>query len=310
MSVCFGVECCYMSKFTLYLDESGSTSFTQKTLTSRGVHFAIGAIAVEHKEDASLSAYFEYLKRKHSLGLIKPFHSYDIFENTTSSQFLTPAKSRLLCASLAEFIEISPIKFNVLYLNREECRKYFKIKKSIESADITKHIHGQTILDLPYDIVSTQVLWWFSNEVLSDHDKGSITAESREMDDHALLDSFIRNKMPDNFSILKPNNKAYRSFEAKLNLKANYMRARVTSLKFENKTAECPGLELADLISYVTFLSLEGRLRQFNNKGLPELWKVIKRKMENKNPTQIEGKKFSESLCRSRVNKISKFVSI
>ena len=72
-----------MSKFTLYLDESGSTSFTQKTLNSRGVHFAIGAVAVEHKEDASLSAYFEYLKRKHSLGLIKPFHSYDIFENNS-----------------------------------------------------------------------------------------------------------------------------------------------------------------------------------------------------------------------------------
>jgi hypothetical protein len=46
-----------MNKFTLYLDESGATSFTQRTPQSQGSHFAIGALAVERNEDASLAAY-------------------------------------------------------------------------------------------------------------------------------------------------------------------------------------------------------------------------------------------------------------
>ncbi len=296
-----------MKKYTLYLDESGSTSFTQETLVSRGVNFAICSIAVEHSEDSSLSAYFEYLKKKHSLGSIKPFHSYDIFENIHSAQYLSPSKSKLLCKSLAEFIEIAPIRFNVFYINREKCRKYFQIKKSITNIEINAHQYGQLIRDLPYDLVSTQALWWFSGDILSSESRGSVTAESREVDDHALLDSFIRNKAPDNFVIFPAGHKGHRPFEQKLHQNAVLMRQRVTSLKFENKIAECPGLELADLISYITFQYINKKLNQFSDKGVPELWDVIRKKMDNKKPTQIEGLMFSESLCRSRVNKISKF---
>jgi hypothetical protein len=55
---------------------------------------------------------------------------------------------------------------------------------------------------------------------------------------------------------------------------------------------------------------LKGQLSEFSDKRIPELWTVIKNRMENKKPTQIEGSLFSESLCRSRVNKISKFNNI
>ena len=79
---------------------------------------------------------------------------------------------------------------------------------------------------------------------------------------------------------------------------------------FETKIGECPGLEIADLISYLTYLDLENKLNTFDSRDLPKLWRVVKSKMQGKKPQQIKGKKLAHSLSRNRVHKISKFVRI
>jgi hypothetical protein len=45
----------------------------------------------------------------------------------------------------------------------------------------------------------------------------------------------------------------------------------ITGIKFENKKGLCGGLEVANLISYISFLSVNKRIKEFQLRGIPAL---------------------------------------
>lgn len=292
-------------KFTLYLDESGMPEFTSITGSTRSRNFIISAITTDDLEDRNLSGYFEYLKRRHGLTMGTPFHSYDVFENTKSDCYLTPPKARSLVKSLIEFFKLTPLNFRVFYVDKEEVRSYFGINPKLRGKDYSDY-DGSAINSVNYSICAANAFRWFSDKVLAKNDRGAIIAESRDRSDKSLIDAFLDCKDAGMYAQAKKM-KHQRKCDKELKRMAKLMKIQLTSLKFETKSGECPGLEIADLVSYLTYLNLEGKIDAFRNKNISKLWNLIKRKMQGRKPHKITGRKCSETLSRNRVHKITNF---
>jgi hypothetical protein len=285
-------------KHTLYVDESGGHALTD----TRSENFLLTGLSIENVKDVEISAYFEFLKRKHGIPPGHPFHSVDLFEARGNNSFLTPKKAKSIIVSLAEFIKIVPVEIKVLALSKKNLREVLGINPDIARPELAKKLRsagdvGSETRDISYDILASNLFLWFSSHSLWRADsKGGIIAESRKESDHSLLTAFLQCKEPDN----------YRSNEVAIKKKVEKMTKRVTSIKFENKTGECAGLEFADLISYVSFLALNRRLT-FRPIGIAKIWRAIQPKIHGGKIEILSGTNLTKWLPSNRVHKISNF---
>jgi len=273
-------------KYILYLDESGCSSLTDYVSKK----FLLTGVMIDRKEDIEISAYFNFIKRKYNIPINHPFHSYDIFDNKRSSSYLTNANAKAVTSSLAEFIDITPIKFKVFMLDKNKLRRFFGFKK-----DSFKGIPRGRRKDkeIGYDILASRLIFWFARELEKKSAKGEVVADSRRKSDIILLDAYLNCQTPSNFNksdIITLSEEAHNN---------------ITSIKFEKKTGLCGGLEIADLISYVSFLAENNKLKKFDTKNIPILWKIIKKNMLRKAIQEIKEENFEKYLTIGRVNRMA-----
>ena len=242
-----------------------------------------------------MSGFFELVKRKNGIAEGQHFHAVDLYEN---NRRLTTSQARALTEALINFLEVVPVRLKVLTLKKGTLRRYFKIRPNITKNTFKKTKLGVETRDIAYDILASNLFFWYGRTSLrKKRSHGAIIAESRNNADHSLLRAFLDCKEPDKYKLSL----------ASVQRGSKNLREKVTSIKFENKNGECPGLEIADVISYVCYLYLNGRLNKFKKRGLTRLWKTIKSKLDDKEIQILSGKSFVEWLPSGRVYRISNF---
>ena len=140
------------------------------------------------------------------------------------------------------------------------------------------------------------MFFWFANHIAHEKEsRGAVVAESRRESDHALLRAYLRCKTPS-----QHNSRNMRNNSEK-------MHKGVSSIRFEEKAGFWPGLEIADLFSYVAYQAVTKRIRtkHFTERGFTILWRTIKNKIESKKINEANAHTFQSNISSNRVNKIS-----
>lgn len=284
-----------MQRHLLYVDESGSGSLTDYYYS----YLFLTGIIIEDKVDLEISAYFNYIKKIYNIPETQAFHSYDLFENIKDSKILlSPKKAKRLVLSLIEFIKVVPIKVSVYYIDKRKLRFFLGMKVGEKSYFRGIQEKSERNQDIPYEILSTKLFFWFSNFLTTKKSLGAVVAESRDVLDYALLKTYLKGKDTNQF----------RSENMKVN--SERMKNHLTSIRFECKGGFWPTLELADLFSYIAFLKITGKIRKrfSTQRDLNKLWKAIETKIERKRIISSTKHTFQTYLGSGRVNRISKLV--
>lgn len=280
-----------MRRYLLYIDESGSGN-----LADDSQNLIITGVIVEDNADSEISGYFSYLKKIYKLPEGSSFHSYDLFENNKSGFFLPVQKAKKLVDSLTEFIKIIPITGSIHYLDKKDLRNFLGMSDN-KKEYFSGSEEAKRWKDIPYEILASKIFFWFSKYVnnIDKMARGAVVAESRREADHALLRAYLRCKTPSQLN--------------SINLKkcSDKMQKQISSIRFEEKTGFWPGLEIADLFSYVAYQSITGEIRskRFTEKNFTLLWKTIKNKIESKKISEADGHTFNSYISPNRVRKIS-----
>jgi len=278
-----------MERYILYIDESGQGSLSDHTQNL----FLTGVI-VEERVDAEISGYFNYIKKIYRLGN-EPFHSYDLFEDQNSSSYLSLKNAQKLVLSLIEFVKIIPIKINIYYLDKKSLRNFLGMGET-EDAYFEGSEESRRWLDLPYEILAAKLFFWFAKCINSKNNcRGAVVAESRRESDHAVLRAYLRCKTPSQYNSQNMKNCSEK------------MQKRISSIRFEEKIGFWPGLEMADLFSYVAYQSKNRKLRKkhFRERNFILLWKEIRHKLEYKKISITNGHTYKTHISPNRVRKIS-----
>ncbi|MFH0854721.1 MAG: hypothetical protein V1891_04485 [bacterium] len=280
-----------MRRYLLYLDESGSGN-----LASDLQNLIITGVIVEDNADSEISGYFNYLKKIYKIPEGTSFHSYDLFENNKSEFFMSTQKAKKLVDSLIEFIKIIPIKLSIHYLDKKKLRNFLGMSDN-KKEYFSGSEEAKRWKDIPYEILASKIFFWFSKYVNSVNRtaRGAVVAESRRQADHALLRAYLRCKTS--------------SQHNSMNLRkcSEKMQKQISSIRFEEKTGFWPGLEIADLFSYVAYQYVIGKIRsrKFTERNFTLLWRTIKNKIEAKKISEADGHTFNSYISSNRVNKIS-----
>ncbi|GEM_PF-2416747 len=285
-----------MKRYLLYIDESGSGN-----LADVSQNLLLTGVSIEEKIDAGISAYFGYIKQIHGLPEGCPFHSYDLFENSNSKYHLPPQKAKKLAISLIEFIKTVPISISIHYIDKKTLRSYLGMQEG-KREYFAGSEEAKRWKDIPYEVLASKMFFWFANSISSQKkdSRGAIVAESRRESDHALLRSYLRCKTPSQYHSKNMKNCSER------------MQRQISSIRFEEKTGFWPGLEIADLFSYVAYQFIVGKLRskKFTEQNFTMLWKAIRNKIDVKKISMADSHTFKTYIPSNEVHKISNKVKI
>ncbi len=209
---------------TLFIDESGKSSLAKKT----NEPFLLTGIIIDDSEKTIIEGFFGYIKLKYGIKQDSPFHSYDIFENTTTK--LADKDLISLSSHLAEFLSLIPIRAHILLVNKDEFNKALGIKNG---DDFKFSAERKEMTEFPYRIMATKLY-------LEKHDQiGQVIADSRRGADYQLIKTL---------SVVK---------EGGANIDENIQKAikeRLNALTFAEKGYLSGGIEITDLISYTSFI--------------------------------------------------------
>jgi len=142
----------------------------------------------------------------------------------------------------------------------------------------------------------SKLFFWFADFLRSKNAKGAIVAESRDYLDQALLRTYLRSK----------NASQYNSFN--LRKKTESMKKYVTSIRFESKEGLWPALELADLVSFLAFQSVNKKIRHFTSRGIKYIWYNVTKKIDKKCIKKATKGSFKAYISTGRIRKISNYV--
>ena len=236
---------------TLLIDESGKASLAEKA----DEPFSIAGVVVMNNEVGTVEGFFRYIKGKYGLPLDKSFHSYDIYENPQTR--LRDEELLDLSTSLAEFISFIPVEITICYTNKVN----FKAALGVTSnEDFKGDSKRKEMKDYPYRVLASKLFTLFATQLDNDDCLGQVLADSRQGGDHQLL-------------------KTLHLWKGK-NIKADkeYLKVRIVAINFAEKGFVSGGLEITDLISYISFFKIRRRLSAVNDLGIPKIWKVIRDK--------------------------------
>lgn len=238
---------------TLFIDESGRSSLAEV----ESEPFVLTGVILENREIQTVEGFFSYIKRKFGIFIDKPFHSYDIYENPKSK--LKDSDLLLLSNSLAEFISLIPIQIYLVIINKNEFKLALGVKTN---EDFKGSAERKEMRNYPYRVMASFLFAMFGKYLEKDNSLGQIIADSRRGADHQLLKTLNLCK------------------EGVVPFKEEYVKAvknSLTALCFAEKGFLSGGLEVTDLISYVSFVRYKRLLSQQNN-GLMNIWEQIKKK--------------------------------
>lgn len=268
-----------MRRYILYVDESGIASLTNKTAK----YFILTGLLIDSSKNSEISAYFSFIKRKCNLNPPDNFHSYDLFENK---------KSQEISEILSSFITTTPLRYNIVMLNKYKLKRYFGFNSNYFKGSQER----KKDKEIGYDILASKLFFWFAGFLSKQRAIGEIIIESRGRPDAILFDTYLNCREPDNFTNQKIKN---------LSKKCQRW---IVSIRFENKIGVCGGLELSDLISYIAYLYITKKLQGLEKKGIKGIWKSIKKNntlLRKSVIKEVKKSEFIKYLKSSRVRKIS-----
>lgn len=244
-----------MGKSTLFIDESGKSGL----FSDEKEPFIMTGVILDNQEIDAIEGFFTYIKRKYGIDDTKPFHSYHIFENEETK--LIDSKLIDLAKTLAEYISLIPIQLTIIKIDK----KTFKEAIGLENAEqCSGSKEKKNIPELPYKVLASQLFKWFT-DYLEDNDHiGQIVVDSRRGGDHELLETFH----------LYQEGHSHQVSEEM----SEIMKERITAICFADKNFLSGGLEITDLLSYVTFFRVRELLTQNEHIGIPIIWNEIKNK--------------------------------
>src|SRR3989344_694234 len=142
-----------MKHSTLFLDESGKSSLAEK----QNEPFVLTGVILDENEIIPVEGFFNYIKRKYEIDTVKPFHSYDIFENPGSK--LLRVKARSLMETLTDFIALIPIKVYIVSVDKASFKQALGVKSNDDFKGSTER---KEMKDYPYRIMSSVIFKWFA----------------------------------------------------------------------------------------------------------------------------------------------------
>lgn len=247
------------NKSTLYIDESGKSSL--KELENNP--FVMTGLIIEDREISSIEGYFNYIKRKFNIEPDKPFHSYHFFEHPQDK--LSDPKLLELAKMLSDFIDLIPAKIKIIEIDKKEFKKALGIKSD---DDFKGSKEKREIPDFPYRVMASTLFAWFGVYLKENKVIGQIIADSRRGADHHLLNTL---------NMCKQGNVPFTNKETSL-----VINEKITAICFSEKHFLSGGLEITDLVSYVSYFRARRLISQNKHIGIDKLWDVISKK------TQIE----------------------
>ncbi len=239
---------------SLYIDESGKSSLAQK----ENEPFLITGVILKDNETQAVEGFFNYIKRKYKIPVDKPFHSYDIYENPRTK--ISESDALALSGTLAEYISLIPIKTTIVVIDKQEFKNVLGIQSN---EDFKGHSKRKEMKDFPYRVMASYLFGWFGKDLETENCIGQIFSDSRRGGDHQLLKTLHLCKEK-----VISFNKGY--YEA--------VRNKVTAICFAEKGYLSGGLEITDLISYVTFFRARRLISTKQNIGLDLIWNEIKQR--------------------------------
>ncbi len=245
-----------MSKTTLFIDESGKASLADEPSDL----FILTGIILDNPEIQTIEGFFNYIKLKFRLPLIQTFHSYDIFENPKTK---LPNTSLVdLSRSISEFLSLIPTKIHLTWISKRRFRAALGIK-SIN--DFKGSSERKDMKDYPYRVAASYIFAMFGKYLSKNNSVGQIIADSRKGGDHQLLKTLNLCK------------------EKAVPIKDEYHEAiknRISAICFAEKGFLSGGLEIADIVSYVTFNRAMRRMSATKITGIDKIWEQIKPKAQ------------------------------
>lgn len=242
-----------MQKSTLFIDESGKSSL----LSNEDEPFIITGVILDDQEIITIEGFFTYIKRKYDIDDSKPFHSYHIFENEETK--LPDSQLLELSKTLAEFLSLIPIQISVLEIDKKIFKKAIGLQDENQCEGSKER---KAVSKLPYQLTVIQLFEWFAQAL-----------ESKERVGQVIVDSSRKY----NTSILKTWNLCLEGHLPTIKGRpSEIIKDHVTALCFAEKKFLSGGLEITDLISYVTFFRVRELLTKNKDIGIPNIWEPIR----------------------------------
>ncbi len=242
-------------KLTLYIDESGKSSLKE----IENNPFVMTGVIISDSEVSAIEGYFNYIKRKFGIDPEQPFHSYHIFEHPEEK--LSESKLLELSKVLADFIELIPAEYHILTIDKSEFRNALGIKSN---EDFKGSKERKEIPDFPYRVMSSAMFAWFADMLKSENKIGQIIADSRRGADNHLLSSL---------NACKEGNIPFINEDT-----SKTINEKIVAICFSEKSFLSGGLEITDLISYISYFRVRRLISQNSNIGIDNLWESISKK--------------------------------
>lgn len=242
---------------TLFIDESGKSSLVEQADNP----FLITGVILNDGESKTIEGYFNYIKLKFGIDPNKPFHSYHIYEHPNHK--LSNSQLLSLSAHLADYISLIPISINISYVNKQ----IFKNAIGVTSEnDFKGSSERKEMKNFPYRVLAALHFALFGMYLQKNDCVGQIIADSRRGGDHQLLktlDLCKEKQVPFSAAHLEAINK------------------KVTAICFAEKGFLSGGLEITDLISFVTYFRVRRLISTQKDIGLDLIWEQIRLKAKN-----------------------------
>lgn len=245
------------NKKTLYIDESGKSSL--KEIINNP--FLMTGVIIDDCEIDAIEGFFNYIKRKFEIDISKPFHSYHVFEHPKTK--LKDTELIALANTLADFMDLIPMTVKILEVNKNEFKEALGIR-SIEDFKGSKE--RKEISNFPYRVMSSILFAWFSKSLNSKNTMGQIIADSRRGADHHLLNTL---------NLCKEGHIPFTDEKT-----SKLITEKITAICFSEKNYLSGGLEITDLISYISFFRARRLISANVHIGIDKLWKVISKETE------------------------------
>lgn len=275
-----------MQRFTLYIDESGTSNLNDK----RDNSFTLTGLILKEDIDHSLTTYFELTKKKHSISTARNFHSVDFYEIKNSPAYVSDQKAKDFSRSVSEILTTIPNSIFSYSIDKDLLRKTLKMPSDYDFKFASNEHKADK--EIAYEILARKIFFDFIKFLKDNDGMGSIIAESRREADLVLLKTFFECKTPKHFD-----------GKTRFETYAEDFNDRVVSICFENKNATTAGLEIADLISYTLYLHHKKRLEQdiLQKRGLPQVYKQIARKIKTPKTMSVA---MIKNISSDRINRI------
>ncbi len=243
-------------KATLYIDESGKSSLKEQ----KNNPFIMTGVIIDDSEISSIEGFFNYIKRKYKISLDLPFHSYHVFEHPEEK--LSDNKLFELSKNLADFISLIPAQVKVIGIDKQE----FKNALGVQSdKDFKGTKERKRLPEFPYRVMSSALFEWFARYLNEHNFIGQIICDSRRGADKHLLSTLNQ---------CKDGDVPY--FD---NTVSKKIANRITAICFSEKNFLSGGLEITDLISFVTYFKVRRLITANKQIGIDKLWEKIRDKI-------------------------------